>query len=95
MEKTIQCINFKRPDGRKEEVTIRNIYPEDADYINKNNIKVSLEDLGTDYCVWFDDGKIIEDEPDEIIVLSQGKNCQETIKEGVRLLKERNVTITN
>lgn len=88
--KTIQVTNFVRPDGRREVVTVPKVYPEDADYINESGIKVSMEDIGSDYCVWLDDGtKNEEDEPDEIIVLAQGRTCEETLKEGVQLIKLR------
>lgn len=81
---------FIRPNGRKEYVEIPNVYEDDAKYITKNNIKVSIEDIGGTYCVWLDDGKKNDDnEPDEILVLSGNRNCQDTIKEGVELLKVR------
>lgn len=88
---TIQVRNFVRPNGKSHMVTVPKVYPEDAKYINENKIQVSMEDIGTDFCVWFDDGTklLYSDEPDEIIVLAQGRTCEETLKEGVRLIKLR------
>lgn len=86
---TIQVRNFVRPNGKSHMVTVPKVYPEDAKYINENKIQVSMEDIGSDFCVWFDDGHVQDGEPDEIIVLAQGRTCEETLKEGVRLIKLR------
>lgn len=92
--KQIKCTVFIRPNGKKTESVINNISQEDADYINQNNIKVSMEDIGTDYCVWLDDGlKNEDDDPDEIIVLAQGRSCEATMAEGVQLLKQRKLEL--
>lgn len=92
---------FVPPRGQRREIEISNVNPDDAEYINKFGIKVSLEELMTgDTVVYFDDGKhFLEDEdgavdestPDEIIIISRGgqKRCEDCFKEGVALLKKR------
>ncbi len=84
------------PGGRKiQDVEITQIRDEDEEYLTMHNIKVSMEELATGvFAVYFDDGKHIDDnpeeDPDEIIVLSVGdKSCEDCMAEGVRLLKAR------
>lgn len=92
--KQIKCTVFIRPNGKKEESVVNNITQEDADYINQNDIKVSMEDIGYDYCIWLDDGLKNEDgEPDEIIVLANERSCEATITEGVQLIKQRRLEL--
>ena len=89
---TIHATLFTRPHGNKRDLFVRNVYEDDAAYINKQCINVSMEDIGDDFVIYFDDGTMVEDDattPDEIIVLAQGRTCEETIAEGVRLCKER------
>lgn len=88
--KTIQVTHFIRPNGRKEIITVPKVYPDDADYINKNKIDVSIEYGGFDFIVWLNDGKVDEEgEPDEIMLFAEGRTCEEVLKEGVQLLKDR------
>lgn len=97
MEKqTVTATLFVPPRGERREIEIANVLPDDAAYINSKGIKVSLEELMTgDTVIYFDDGKHIDDDPeedpDEIIIISRGgkKTCEDCIKEGVELLKKR------
>lgn len=97
MKKTsLTATVFIPPNGKRQTIEITKVYPDDATYINQHDIKVSLEELRTgDTVVYFDDGKHIDDDPDEdpdeIIIISRGgkKTCEECIKEGVALLKKR------
>ena len=86
--KTIKAIVFEKPNGRQREINVPKVYPDDADYINENNIKVSMEETGGTFVVYFDYGVRDEDnEPIEHIELSLGKTCEETIKAGVKVIK--------
>lgn len=98
---TVTATLFVPPNGKRREIEIKNVYPDDAAYIKEHDIKVSLEELMTgDTVIYFDDGKHfcmdedgVEDDtiPDEIIIISKGgsKSCEECIKAGVAKLKAR------
>ncbi len=76
MEVTI----YKQPHGRTEKVDIKNVRPEDADYFERHSIRISMEDAGGQFVVYADDGTKDEDEePDELIELSQGRSCEDTL----------------
>ena len=90
----VNAILYCRPDGRKKDMDIRNVDKADADYIRENNINVSLEELNEetgDVAIYFDDGTLLDDDetPDEIVVLSMGKTCNQCMSEGVERLKKR------
>lgn len=96
MNPIVMATLFVPPRGQRREIGIRNVLPDDAEYINTKGIKVSLEELLTgDTVIYFDDGKHIGDDPnedaDEIIVISRGgkKTCEQCFAEGVALLKRR------
>lgn len=85
-----KCTFYIKPAGKTRIQEIHNVYEEDAKYINDNDIQLSMEELFENmYAVYFDDGTEVNGQPDEILVMSKGRTCQETIKEGVQLLKER------
>jgi len=88
--KTINATFFIKPNGKKVPSECKNVYPDDADYININNILVSMEELEPDnIAIYFDYGKVdVDGEPDELIELSFGRSCEETIKSGVERIKE-------
>ena len=93
---TIKATLFIPPHGQLREIEVTKVYPEDADYLNTKGVKVSLEELMTgDTVIYFDDGKHIDDDPEEdpeeIIIISRGgkKSCEDCIKEGVIELKKR------
>lgn len=95
---TITATLFKSPNGKREVIQISNINFDDAEYINQNNVKVSLETLSTGHVVmYFDDGHYINDDPsedpDEIMIFSDQikKSCTQYIREGVEELKKRNL----
>lgn len=91
----ITFTHFRKPDGRKQYLTMTEINEDAANYINENNIQISTEDgLRNDVIVYADDGTMMEDgsTPDEIIVISRGRNCKETMDEVVGLLKKRAVS---
>ena len=87
--KTIKAIVFIRPNGAKKEIEVKNIYEDDAKFINENNIKVTMEkgSFG-EMIVYFDYGAKIDGEPDELIQISfSNKSCKDTIQEGIKKVK--------
>jgi hypothetical protein len=95
-KQTVTATLFVPPRGERREIEVSKVLPDDADYINRKGIKVSLEELMTgDTVVYFDDGKRVNDDPDEdpdeIIIISRGgkTTCEECFREGVELLKKR------
>lgn len=89
----IQATAFLRPNGRREEITVANISDDDAYFFNTRGIKVSLEEdsLGGQV-VYADYGALDEDgQPEEIIVFSRGRSCEDTMAE-LRELTEKAMT---
>jgi len=71
---------YKRPDGRKLRTMITKVDSEDAAYFRRHGIVISIEELADDvYALYgrFPD----QDEEDELIVLSNGRTCNECLKE--------------
>lgn len=89
----IHATFFRKPDGRKQEIFMRNILKEDAEYINQNGIKVSLEEdhTGEGAIIYLDDGLMLDDgeTPDEVILIAGNKSCEEVMADGVSRLKKR------
>jgi hypothetical protein len=77
----MQVTIYHRPNGRPEVLDIPNVHAEDAVWFKANNVKVSMEeDGGAGFIVYGDIGRKDEDgEPDEVLVLSGGLNCQDTL----------------
>ncbi len=70
---------FHHPNARRVEINLTDIYHEDEAYFRDNGVTISLEDIGGMYALYaFCKG--MEDE-DELVVLSQGRSCKETLKE--------------
>lgn len=98
MEKgKIEVTLFIKPHGKKEVTDIPNVYKDDADFITKNKIKVSMEEASqNNFAIYFDYGlKDEEDEPIEHIEMSAGKSCEDTIKQGVEAIKKKMNGINN
>lgn len=74
---------YIRPDGRKQGITISNIYSDDAEWFEKYDVLISMEEVGINQAIVYADiGDRDEDgEPDEIIVFSEGRSCEETLEE--------------
>lgn len=71
---------YRQPYGHTVDLDITNVLPEDAAFFEKNNIRISMEEVGGMFAVYADDGTKTEDgEPDELIELSQGRTCEETL----------------
>lgn len=67
------------PNGKKEVRKITNYKKEDAEFFIKNNVKISMEDLGSQYAIY----GLIDGEPEEneFIVLSSGRSCEDCLTE--------------
>jgi len=74
---------YLKPNGRLEYAYITNINPEDSEWFTTNEVKVSMEELYQDqFAVYGDLGITDEDgESYELIVLSEGRSCEETLSE--------------
>lgn len=71
---------YKQPDGRTQEIEIKNVLPDDEAYFSSQRIKISMEDVGGELAVYADTGREDDDgEPIEVIELSQGRTCEETL----------------
>jgi hypothetical protein len=72
---------YLRPDGRAVVETIEHIRPEDAEWFETHNVKVSMEDIGGQFAVYADIGREVDGEPDEVLVLSGKMNCEDTMSQ--------------
>jgi hypothetical protein len=71
---------YKKPDGRTQEIDIKNVLPEDEEYFTRNRINISMEEVGGMFAIYADIGKTNADgELIELIELSQGRSCEETL----------------
>lgn len=71
---------YQRPDGHKLRTTITKVDSEDAAYFKQHGVVIGIEELVDDmYALYgrFPD----QDEEDELIVLSNGRTCDECLKE--------------
>ncbi len=71
---------YQRPDGRKLQTIITNVGSEDAAYFKQHGVVVGIEELEDNmYALYgrFPD----QDEEDELIVLSNGRTCNECLNE--------------
>jgi len=84
---TLNVTIYEKPNGRKVPTDITNVYKDDADYINNTGIKVSMEETGGTFAVYFDYGEVDDGEPVEHIEFALGKSCEDTIKSGVESIK--------
>lgn len=81
---------YKQPDGRTQEIDIKNVLPDDEAYFTRNHIDISMEDVGGMFAVYADIGQTDEDgEPIELIELSRGRSCEETLSALRKLCEER------
>lgn len=64
---------------------INNVKDQDAKYFNDNEINISMEYLGGDYIVY----GCKNDDDEEIIVLSKGRSCEDTLSELAKKLFEK------
>lgn len=75
---------YIKPHGHNEEITVRNVRPEDAAWFEQHNIKISMEEdiLPGHMILYADIGRTDEEgEPDEVIMFSRGAACIEALAE--------------
>lgn len=81
---------YKQPDGRTQEIDIKNILPDDEAFFTSHEIDISLEDIGGMFAIYADIGQTDEDgEPIELIELSRGRSCEETLSALRNLCEEK------
>lgn len=77
---------YQRPDGRKLRTLITKVYPEDAKFFKRHNVIIGIEELDDNQYALY--GRYPnQDEEDEVIVLSNGRTCNECLKEIRELLE--------
>ena len=80
---------YKQPDGRTQEIDIKNILPDDEAYFTRNRIGISMEEVGGMFVIYADIGRMDEDGgPIELIELSQGRSCEDTLSALRKLCEE-------
>ena len=80
---------YKQPDGRTQEIDIRNVLPDDEAYFSRYGIAISMEDVGGMFAVYADIGQTDADgEPVELTELSKGRSCEETLNALRKLCEE-------
>lgn len=80
---------YKQPDGRMQEIDIKNVLPDDEAFFDHHKIRISMEDVGGMFAIYADIGQTDEDgEPIELIELSQGRSCEETLSALRKLCEE-------
>lgn len=70
---------FVPPNGEQQEITITKIRAEDREFFEKHGVKISMEELGGQNVVYADTGKVTDGEPDELIEISHGRSCEDTL----------------
>lgn len=80
---------YKKPYGMTQEIDIKNVLPDDEAYFTRNRIGISMEYVGGMFTIYADIGRLDEDgEPIELIELSQGRSCKETLSALRKLCEE-------
>lgn len=69
---------YKKPNGAKEVVDVKNVYPEDEAWFVEHKVKLSMEDIGGMFACYADVGIEDEGEPVEAIELSRGRSAEDT-----------------
>lgn len=74
---------YERPSGGVFDINITEVDAHDAEFFYRNKVKISLEEIGPDdYVAYADIGATnVDGEPDEVMVLSRGRSCRETLAE--------------
>ena len=83
---------FMRPSGRKSEITVRNIYAEDAAWMAENRVELSMEEVPVEtYVLYFGHEELVDEDGtpnEEIVLVKRGEKCEDAIRRGVECLKE-------
>lgn len=70
---------FMPPNGHREVRELTSVRAEDAEFFEKHGVKISLEELAFNAVVYADTGKVTDGEPDELIEISRGRSCEDTL----------------
>jgi len=76
---TLTTRYYKAPHGRMVEIEMYNIDAEDVDFFEKNDIVVSIEEVGNSIIV-YGCPRSDESEESEVIVFAGSRSCEETMK---------------
>lgn len=78
---SIEATLYKKPNGTTQEITVRNIYPEDEAWFKANGAIISMEDHAGNFVVYADVGLThSEGDPYEAIEFSSGRSCEDTMQ---------------
>jgi len=75
----VKATFYMPPNGRQEVREFTNVRAEDAEFFEKHGIKISMEPQGPNAIVYADTGKVTDGEPDELIEISGGRSCEDTL----------------
>lgn len=88
MNDTLTVKYYRSPKGFVKELEIKNVYPEDIEFFESNDVVVSMEEIAGEQVVWCcpatDDS-----EESEVVLFAGSKNCQDTMKELRKLYEEK------
>ena len=71
---------YTRPEGNHSVVDITHARQQDAEWFEKNNVSVSMEDTGSDFILYADIGmKNVDGEPEEIIIFAGQDDCYDAM----------------
>lgn len=81
----IEVTIYQRPDGRKLRTMITNVRHEDARYFRDNGVIISMEETDNEFIVY---GDWPGNRYDEVIILSGGLSCEDTLAELRQIIEE-------
>lgn len=89
---TLTVTFFMPPNARRVVRDITNVFGEDAAFFNRHGIKISMEELTNGMnAAYADTGKVTDGQPDELIEISKGRSCQDTLQ-ALRMSCEKRFT---
>ena len=81
MKDTLTVKLFKAPHGRMELIEMSNVYQQEIDFFNDNDIIVSMEDVNGIGPVIYGCPASDVSEESEVMVFAKGRSCQDTMIE--------------
>ena len=81
---------YERPNGKRVDIICPNIRDDDANFFTTRSVKISMEECpGSGFAIYADYGAVDEeDEPQEILVFSNGRSCEDTMAELRELVEQ-------
>ena len=74
---------YKRPNGRREEITVRNIYHDDAQWFGLNGVVLGLEDCGSFYAIYLEHDDYFAEDGESpgtyTYVVKRNESCQDAL----------------